>query len=96
MGDDVLERLDGEGKGKWGSSSDFWGNSRVKKTEVEGWGWCGKVEDLSKNKEVRRGRRRGVRDLTEEDRVEFEALGARVWKEMEGMRREWEELLGEE
>lgn len=97
MTDGVLESIREEGNGKWGSSTDWWGNVRVKRTEVEGWGWSGHVEeDFGKDKDHRRGRRRGVRDSKEEDRVEFEVLGAQVWKEMECMRREWEKRLGEE
>lgn len=40
--------LDGKGAQsvKWGSACDFWGNSLVKKTEVDGWGWEGRVEGL--------------------------------------------------
>lgn len=96
MGDSVLGSFEGgeEGKSKWGSSTDWGGNVRVKRTEVDGWGWCGTTENV--NGEKRTGRRRGAKDLTEEDRIEFEALGGRVWREMECMRKEWEERLGEE
>ncbi|CCC12620.1 unnamed protein product [Sordaria macrospora k-hell] len=87
---------------KWGSSTDWWGESRVKKTEVEGWGWDGTVETRTelKNEKGERGagrkivgRKSGATDLTEEKRVEFEQLGVDCWKEMERLRGEWEGRL---
>ncbi|KAK3316267.1 hypothetical protein B0H66DRAFT_288302 [Apodospora peruviana] len=83
---------------KWGSSTDRAGNCRVKKTEVEGWGWDGRVEDRDAllrdaEKDVTRkkvGRKAGAVDLTQERRVEFEAVGAECWQEMERLREEWE------
>ncbi|EON66814.1 hypothetical protein W97_06216 [Coniosporium apollinis CBS 100218] len=76
------------GKGKWGSATDWRGRDRVARTEVEGWGWGGRVGE-----EVKRGRWRYAKDLTEESKVEFEELGRACWKEMEGLREEWEERL---
>ena len=83
---------------KWGSATDRAGNPRVKKTEVEGWGWDGRVQ--SRDEEtvtgvMRRsvGRRANAVDLTEEKRIEFEALGARCWREMERLRAEWEKRM---
>ena len=32
-----------EGKGKWGSSTDVFGNERVVRTEIEGWGYGGEL-----------------------------------------------------
>jgi len=94
------ESLDANGgeRVKWGSSTDRSGECRVKKTEVEGWGWDGKVEDrvalMSEkgNAANRRlvGRKSGAVDLTEERRVEFEELGAKCWAEMERLRGVWE------
>ncbi|KAL1842910.1 hypothetical protein VTJ49DRAFT_3698 [Mycothermus thermophilus] len=80
---------------KWGSSTDFWGECRVKKTEVDGWGWEGKVEELkgSKGDEVkqkRSGRRPGAVDVTEQKLVEFEELGVECWRRMEELRETWE------
>ncbi|KAK4190854.1 3-keto-steroid reductase [Podospora australis] len=77
---------------KWGSSTNVWGECRVRKTEVDGWGWEGKVEDV---KELKRqgklsGRKPGATDLTEERLVEFKSLGAECWKRMEKLREEWE------
>ncbi|OCL07565.1 3-keto-steroid reductase [Glonium stellatum] len=78
-----------EGKGKWGSATDWWGKERVERTEVEGWGWGGVVGERIRKK----GRRRGVKDLTERDRKQFEELGRDCWKEMEQLREEWEARL---
>lgn len=79
-----------ERKVKWGSSSDRWGNERVRRTEVQGWGMSGLVGE-----EVEAlGRKKGSVDVGKEEREEFEALGVRCWREMERMRAEWEERLG--
>ncbi|KAJ9131758.1 hypothetical protein NKR19_g9471 [Coniochaeta hoffmannii] len=71
-------------------------------TEVEGWGWEGKVEDRDAlaadgstgvlRKMV--GRRSDAVDLTEEKRAEFEDLGVECWREMERLREEWEARMG--
>ena len=86
---------DGEqGKGKWGSSTDRVGSERVIRTEVEGWGWSGRVGELADGGiRTNRGRYRGMKALTEERKEEFEETGRRVWKEMEDLRSEWEERL---
>jgi 3-keto steroid reductase len=78
-----------EGVGKWGSATDWYGNERVERTEVEGWGWGGKLGDKRKWK----GRSPYAKDLTKEDRETFEELGARCWLEMENLRIEWEKRL---
>lgn len=86
---------------KWGSSCDRWWNTGVKKSEVEGWGWEGKVEDRDALADdgstgvLRKmvGRRSDAVDLTEEKRAEFEELGVECWKEMERLRAEWEERM---
>ncbi|CVK93640.1 related to ERG27-3-keto sterol reductase [Fusarium mangiferae] len=87
---------------KWGSSSNRHMQVEVKKTEVEGWGWEGKVEDAAAlesdtavgvfRKTI--GRKRGAKDVTKEDIVRFEELGAECWERMENMRHEWETILG--
>ncbi|KAI9714276.1 MAG: 3-keto-steroid reductase [Bogoriella megaspora] len=77
-----------DGPGKWGSACDPVGNERVARTEVDGWGWGGKIGELR-----RKGRKRGARDLTEEDRDAFIDSGRRVWKEMEELREDWEARL---
>jgi 3-keto steroid reductase len=63
----------------------------VKKTEVPGWGISGVVEEEVDSL----GRKPGAVNVTREEREEFEVLGARCWREMERMRMEWEERLGE-
>lgn len=109
---DIALRRHAEGKGKWGTATDVWGNERVERTEVEGWGWTGiPVEAttsdaeqpstadgkvLSRRKERRKGRRRGAQDLTPGARMEFEELGATCWKEMERLRILWEGILAGE
>jgi 3-keto steroid reductase len=85
-------------RSKWGSSTDIWGEERVKKTEVEGWGWEGVPEDLVALKAEKAiggarkivGRRPGVKPTTPEMLAEFEVLGAEVWREMEKLRAVWE------
>ncbi|KAJ9151401.1 3-keto steroid reductase-like protein [Pleurostoma richardsiae] len=88
---------------KWGSACSRAGADGVKETEVDGWGWEGRVEDrgaLARDAAagiLRRmvGRRAGAMDLTEEKRAEFEALGAKCWEEMERLRAEWEARLAD-
>ncbi|KAK2599280.1 hypothetical protein N8I77_011050 [Diaporthe amygdali] len=94
--------LDGAGAGavKWGSACDIRGNALVKKTEVDGWGWEGKVEDLKDDKATGalrkiKGRKSGAQAVTEEKRVEFEETGALCWREMEKLRVEWEARMKE-
>ncbi|GAB7352360.1 hypothetical protein MBLNU459_g2799t1 [Dothideomycetes sp. NU459] len=82
------------GKGKWGSSTDARGNERVIRTEVEGWGWGGKLgEEPDGAMRISRGRHRALKRVTKETREEFEDAGRLVWREMEGLREEWEERL---
>ncbi|KAK4219932.1 3-keto-steroid reductase [Rhypophila decipiens] len=81
-------------RSKWGSAINRLGRQRAKKDEVEGWGWDGKVESPSVTRKIT-GRRPDAVDLTEERRIEFEALGAECWREMERLRKEWESRLNE-
>ena len=90
--DETLEEMGGT-KFKWGSSTDTGGNERVKKTEVDGWGWDGEVGSLDDG-ERRKGRRKGAVELTKEAREDFEILGGKCWTEMEALRKEWEGILG--
>lgn len=88
---------------KWGSCTDFWGKTFVKKTEVDGWGWEGKVEraediaeeDKTLPRVLRKSVGRAFRPqlVTEEKRVEFEEIGAKCWEQMEALREEWEERV---
>ncbi|KAI4749023.1 NAD(P)-binding protein [Aureobasidium sp. EXF-12298] len=83
-----------EGKAKWASSTDVFGNERVVRTEVGGWGWGGKVGEKADGKmRLSANRWRGQEDVTKESREEFEVLGQRVWREMEELRRTWEKRL---
>ncbi|RKF71862.1 3-keto-steroid reductase [Golovinomyces cichoracearum] len=78
---------------KWGSATDSWGNAKIKKTEVPGWGWDGNV-DTQPDAEMMQGRLRGSGDLRRETIEDFERLSARCWKYMEELRDEWEAVLG--
>lgn len=77
-----------EGVGKWGSATDFWGQERVERTEVAGWGWGGRFAEYK-----RKGRDPYAQDLTKEGREKFEQTGKRCWEEMEMLRCEWEDRL---
>ncbi|TVY32735.1 3-keto-steroid reductase [Lachnellula subtilissima] len=90
-----LDAMEGNGakKAKWGSATDRGGEERVMKTEVAGWGWDGTVEnadDIAR----RKGRKRGVVNLTKEAREDFEVLGIKCWSQMEDLRKKWEDVLG--
>lgn len=80
---------------KWGTSTDIWGECRVKKTEVDGWGWEGRVEQrmMLKKEHKLKGRKSGAVDVTEERLVEFNALGATCWRRMEELRAQWEKRV---
>lgn len=81
-------------KSKWGSSADVFGKERVVRTEVEGWGWSGRVgERADGSLRNKRGRWRGLKEVDAESREEFEVLGQRVWREMEALRVDWERRL---
>ncbi|KAH9907473.1 hypothetical protein F4778DRAFT_722043 [Xylariomycetidae sp. FL2044] len=86
---------------KWGSACTRGGRSLVKKTEVPGWGWEGKVGEekalvdgekglLSRSK----GRKWDAETLTEQDRLRFEEDARECWVELEGLRAAWEKALG--
>jgi 3-keto steroid reductase len=77
-----------EGAAKWGSATDFWGQERVERTEVAGWGWGGKFGEYK-----RKGRDPYARDLTKESADRFRETGERCWEEMERLRVEWETRL---
>jgi 3-keto steroid reductase len=80
---------------KWGSSTNIKGECRVKKTEVDGWGWEGKVEEMMALKQQGKlsGRKWSAVDVTEEKLIEFKELGATCWQKMEELREEWEARL---
>ena len=52
------------GPGKWGSAIDALGGERVERTEVEGWGYGGRVGDARTSLGNRKGRHRDAKDLT--------------------------------
>ena len=80
---------------KWGSATDRWGTPKAVKTEVEGWGLDGSGEPIDWWGKGGWGRVRGAKDATREDVETFVEEGARVWREMEQLRAEWEERLDE-
>ena len=87
-----LNKLEAEGKSKWGSCVSIGGEESVMRTEVEGWGVRGQVEALE-GKELS-GRRRGVHDLRVEEQENFEELGRECWQQMEEVRNEWGKRIG--
>lgn len=89
---EVLDSMNGS-KAKWGSATDRFGEERVMRTEVPGWGFDGTVEGVT-DAERRIGRRKGAVDVTRETREEFEVDGANAWRAMEELRVQWEEVLG--
>jgi 3-keto steroid reductase len=92
---DLLSFEAHHGKGKWGSAVDFWGKEYVARTEVEGWGFGGKVGEVPEGSVTGVvGRFRGWKEVDAEGRIEFEESGRKVWREMEALRGEWEEVLG--
>ncbi|RAL17512.1 3-keto-steroid reductase [Aspergillus homomorphus CBS 101889] len=89
-------RARGGGRVKWGSSCDRLGRDSVLSTEMDGWGHGGVVGPAVVEADRRRRRKRGARDLTAEERVAFEELGRRCWREMEELRVQWERILDRE
>ena len=95
---------------KWGSACDRAGaNVRPKRTEVEGWGWEGRVGETAEEEDDEeegegerefaflkktRGRKRGATPLTAERKARFEDDARRCWAELERLRAAWEVALG--
>ncbi|ORY61207.1 uncharacterized protein BCR38DRAFT_476006 [Pseudomassariella vexata] len=87
---------------KWGSSCDRLGRSAAKKTEVEGWGWEGKIEDAEALKQdddagilrKLKGRKWDAVELTDGKRKKFEDEAVGCWQELERLRVLWESVLG--
>lgn len=90
--DEELDNAQNDGPGKWGSAVDRWGNEKVVRTEVDGWGMRGLVEDASRYPTS--GRRPGALHLTREAREGFEETGRECWREMEDLRVAWETRMG--
>ena len=70
------------------------GHERVMRTVVEGWGLGGRMGEGDMGDRL--GSRKGLREVTREDREGFEELGRECWREMEGLRMMWEERLRQE
>ncbi|PVI04167.1 hypothetical protein DM02DRAFT_716485 [Periconia macrospinosa] len=85
--DDLEQR---EGVAKWGSATDVWGNERVERTEVAGYGWTGKIGERP-----RKGRDPYATDATEKDKEELFQVGVKCWEEVEALRVDWEKRLEE-
>lgn len=83
----------GGGRAKWGSSCDRLGRNSAASTEVDGWGYGGVVGPAVLDADRARRRKRGARDLTREEKEQFEELGRTCWKRMEELRVQWEEIL---
>ena len=63
------------------------------RTVVEGWGMGGRMGEGDVGNRI--GSRKNFREVTREDRENFEGLGRECWREMEGLRVAWEERLRE-
>lgn len=88
---ELLDDLDEkQGVSKWGSGTSRWGEGRVKRTEVEGWGFGGRVGEGRE-----KGGLRGSSGATERDVERFLEDGRECWQEMERLRHEWERILGD-
>lgn len=83
-----------EGKGKWGSAASPFGEERVARTEVDGWGYTGVVGAKEPPGAVRAKWPGYKGPATTESREEFEVAALSVWGQMETLRKEWEVRLG--
>lgn len=91
-----------KGKVKWGTAINRSGKTTVRATEVDKWGLRGTGEPYArdwwgglygKGGKYGRGRKPDAVEAKPEDVQEFLAQGARVWKQMEQLRRDWERRL---
>lgn len=80
------------GATKWGSAVTRLGRRSVQPTDVPGWGLHGDGKPVVWQQQPGRGlgRKRGTTDATSADVEEFVDAGARVWGELERLRRDWE------
>jgi 3-keto steroid reductase len=95
--EEIAER-ERAGAAKWGSVVTRWGKESVQRTDVPGWGLVGDGErvewwQVGFGWLGGWGRKRGARDATREDVEKFVEDGALVWRELERLRREWEERI---
>ncbi|KAJ5595321.1 uncharacterized protein N7459_001529 [Penicillium hispanicum] len=88
-------RQAGGGRVKWGSSASRSGVGSVASTEIEGWGYGGVVGAPIIEADRQRRRKRGLKELTREDKENFEELGRQCWKQMEELRVKWDGILDE-
>ncbi|KAJ5983487.1 hypothetical protein N7481_005586 [Penicillium waksmanii] len=86
-------RQGGGGRVKWGSSASRWGKEGVASTETDGWGNGGVVGAAVVDADRTRRRKRGMVDLTREQKESFEDLGRQCWKQMEELRIKWDGIL---
>ncbi|PWY87584.1 hypothetical protein BO70DRAFT_385854 [Aspergillus heteromorphus CBS 117.55] len=89
-------RANGGGRVKWGSSTDRVGRDCAASTEIDGWGHGGVVGGAVVEADRVRRRKRGMKDLTAHEKVEFEVLGRECWRQMEELRGVWEGVLDRE
>ncbi len=95
--DEIAER-EKAGPAKWGSAVTRLGRESVQRTDVPGWGLTGDGGEVVWWQIGRGwlggwGRKRGAKDATREDVERFVEDGALVWRELERLRREWEEKI---
>lgn len=96
-GEDEIHSKERGGLVKWGSAVGRWGGYRVRPTEVEGWGVRGDGEAgvIRRERLDGWGRKRRAEEAKKEDIEEFVEQGMNVWKEMENLRKGWEERISE-
>lgn len=93
---DAIDDDDGSGrqrKAKWGSSTDWAGRERVRRTQVEGLislPSLSKGDGHSESNSSSSSSEKEVMGMSQE----FEELGRTCWMRMEALREEWEERLG--
>ncbi|PWY93378.1 3-ketosteroid reductase [Aspergillus sclerotioniger CBS 115572] len=84
--DEAEEKYRGHGGGRGSGGFDGGG----------GMGSWGVVGGAVVEEDRLRRRKRGMRDLTAEEKMEFEELGRKCWRQMEELRVQWEEILERE
>ncbi|KAF3388513.1 3-keto-steroid reductase [Penicillium rolfsii] len=86
-------RQAGGGRVKWGSTATRLSVAGVGSTELEGWGHGGVVGGPILDADRKRRRKRGMKDLTREEKEKLEELGRQCWKQMEELRIKWDAIL---
>ncbi|KAI5292758.1 3-keto-steroid reductase [Ascosphaera acerosa] len=86
------------GRVKWGSSTTRWGEEHIACTEVEGWGYGGVVGGPPAEcvEDHLRRRKYDAKDLTVEDKETFIERARTCWREVEGLREQFEAILDAE